>query len=116
MIEFLCYPRCSTCQKAKKHLLALHADVNERNIATQPPTAEELTRWIKWSGLPIKKFFSTSGNSYKQANLKEKLPFMSQEEMIMLLASDGMLVKRPIIIKERHVLVGYKEIEVEALR
>ena len=94
---FVCYPKCSTCMKAKKHL----------NISRENPTAEELERWIALSGLPVKKFFNTSGRLYQSLQLKEKLPTMSEREMITLLASDGMLVKRPLLIKENQVLVGY---------
>ncbi len=105
---FLCYPKCSTCMKAKKHLNQLGLSFEERDISRENPTAEELERWIALSGLPVKKFFNTSGRLYQSLQLKEKLPQMSEHEMIALLASDGMLVKRPLLIKEDKVLVGYQ--------
>ena len=105
---FLCYPNCSTCMKAKKHLNQLGLSFEERDISRENPTAEELERWIALSHLPVKKFFNTSGRLYQSLQLKEKLPQMSEHEMIALLASDGMLVKRPLLIKEDKVLVGYQ--------
>ena len=105
---FLCYPKCSTCMKAKKHLNQLGLSFEERDISRENPTAEELERWIALSGLPVKKFFNTSGRLYQSLQLKDKLPQMSEHEMIALLASDGMLVKRPLLIKEDTVLVGYQ--------
>lgn len=105
---FLCYPKCSTCMKAKKHLNQLGLSFEERDISRENPTAEELERWIALSYLPVKKFFNTSGRLYQSLQLKEKLPQMSEHEMIALLASDGMLVKRPLLIKEDKVLVGYQ--------
>ena len=105
---FLCYPKCSTCMKAKKHLNQLGLSFEERDISRENPTAEELERWIALSPLPVKKFFNTSGRLYQSLQLKEKLPQMSEHEMIALLASDGMLVKRPLLIKEDKVLVGYQ--------
>ena len=105
---FVCYPKCSTCMKAKKHLNQLGLAFEERDISRENPTAEELERWIALSGLPVKKFFNTSGRLYQSLQLKEKLPTMSEHEMIALLASDGMLVKRPLLIKEDKVLVGYQ--------
>ena len=105
---FVCYPKCSTCMRAKKHLNQLGLAFEERDISRENPTAEELERWIALSGLPVKKFFNTSGRLYQSLQLKEKLPTMSEREMIALLASDGMLVKRPLLIKENQVLVGYR--------
>ena len=104
----LCYPKCSTCMKAKKHLNQLGVVFDERDISQENPTAAELKQWIARSGLPVKKFFNTSGKLYQSLQLKEKLPQMSEHEMIALLASDGMLVKRPLLIKEDKVLVGYQ--------
>ena len=105
---FVCYPKCSTCMKAKKHLNQLGLAFEERDISRENPTAEELERWIALSGLPVKKFFNTSGRLYQSLQLKEKLSTMSEHEMIALLASEGMLVKRPLLIKENQVLVGYR--------
>lgn len=104
------YPKCSTCQKAKKWLEANHITFEERHIVEQRPTEEELKEWIKQSGYPVKRFFNTSGMKYKELNLKEKLTEMSEEEQIRLLATDGMLVKRPLIIGEQ-ILVGFREKE-----
>lgn len=103
------YPKCSTCQKAKKYLTSLAVDFEERHIVEQNPTVEELTLWIQQSKLDIKKFFNTSGNLYKEQKLKDKLPTMSDEEKIQLLASNGMLVKRPLLLYKDTVLVGFKE-------
>lgn len=110
---FLEYPKCSTCQKAKKWLMAHGAAFEDRHIAEQNPTEEELTEWTARSGLELKKFFNTSGLKYKELGLKDKLPAMSDAEKIRLLASDGMLVKRPLVITEDKVLVGFKEKEWE---
>lgn len=110
---FLCYPRCSTCQKAKKWLEEHNIEFTERHIAEENPSIEELQAWYKQSGLPLKKFFNTSGLFYKELHLKEKLPLMSEEEQLRLLATNGMLVKRPIVISEDKVLVGFKENEWE---
>lgn len=112
---FLCYPKCSTCQKAKKWLDAHQIEYTERHIAEENPTYDELQAWYKRSGLPLKKFFNTSGLVYKELQLKEKLPHMSEEEQLKLLASNGMLVKRPIVITEENVLVGFKETEWDVL-
>ena len=106
---FLCYPKCSTCQKAKAFLDANNIPYELRDIKLDNPTAEELRLWWKASGLPLKKFFNTSGLQYKALGLKDKLPTMSEEEQLALLASDGMLVKRPILVGEDYVLVGFKE-------
>lgn len=108
---FVCYPKCTTCQKAEKWLLANDVVFEERNIKESNPTIEELKVWHKKSGLPLQKFFNTSGLMYKQLKLKEKLPTMSEEEQFSLLASDGMMVKRPILVGDSFVLVGFKEID-----
>ena len=112
---FLCYPRCSTCQKAKKWLEEHNIEFIERNIVEENPSFDELQTWYKQSGLPLKKFFNTSGLVYKEMQLKDKLPSMSEEEQLKLLASNGMLVKRPMVINEDKVLVGFKEAEWGAL-
>lgn len=108
-MQFICYPKCSTCQKAKKWLEANGIPFDERHIKEQNPTAEELGEWQRRSGLPLKKFFNTSGLVYKDMKLSTKLPAMSREEQLALLAADGMLVKRPILAGEEFVLVGFKE-------
>lgn len=105
---FIEYPKCSTCQKAKKWLTENGYSPECRNIKENPPTYEELSKWYNLSGLPLKKLFNTSGNLYKSMNLKEKLPVMSEEEQLRLLSSDGMLVKRPVIIDGQKVLFGFK--------
>ena len=106
---FIQYPPCGTCQKAKKWLDGNGIAYTDRHIKLQPPTYEELSQWYQMSGLPLKKFFNTSGLLYKSLQLKDKLPTMSEEEQLRLLSSDGMLVKRPIIVKGDTVLVGFKE-------
>ena len=111
MIKFICYPKCTTCQKAKKWLDDNNIEYTLRDIKEDNPSLEELTSWYKMSGLPLKKFFNTSGILYKSMELKDKLPTMSEEEQLKLLATDGMLVKRPLVIDEDFVLVGFKEIE-----
>ena len=108
---FICYPKCSTCQKAKKWLDENNIEYTERHIVEHKPTYDELKKWYVISGLPLRKFFNTSGLLYKEMNLKEKLPTLSEEEQLELLATNGMLVKRPLIIKEDTVLIGFKEIE-----
>ncbi|MBE6648872.1 MAG: arsenate reductase family protein [Ruminococcaceae bacterium] len=108
---FICYPKCTTCQKAKKWLDDNKIEYEYRDIKNENPTIDELTKWYKKSGLPLKKFFNTSGLLYKSLDLKNKLPTMSDEEMLTLLASDGMLVKRPILVSGDFVLVGFKEQE-----
>lgn len=110
---FVCYPKCSTCQKARKWLEEKGFAYEERDIKTENPSAEELEMWYKKSGLPLKRFFNTSGMLYKEMKLKEKLPDMSEEEQIALLATDGMLVKCPIVVTEDEVLVGFREKEWE---
>ncbi len=112
---FLCYPRCSTCQKAKKWLEEHNIEFTERHIVEEKPNYDELQMWYKRSGLPLKKFFNTSGLVYKEMKLKDKLPAMSEEEQLKLLATNGMLVKRPMVISEDKVLVGFKEAEWEKL-
>ena len=111
MIEFICYPKCTTCQKAKKWLDDNKIEYMLRDIKEDNPILEELTAWHKMSGLPLKKFFNTSGLLYKSMELKDKLPEMSKEEQLKILATDGMLVKRPLVIGEDFVLVGFKESE-----
>ena len=110
-MQFLCYPKCTTCQKAKVYLEGRGTDYQFRNIKEENPSAEELEQWWKISGLPLKKFFNTSGLQYKALNLKEKLPAMSEAEQIALLAADGMLVKRPLLIGDDFVLVGFRQTE-----
>lgn len=106
---FVNYPKCSTCRKARKFLEEKGAAFEDRNVKEQNPTEEELAAWIAKSGLPAKKFFNTSGMLYRDMGLKDKLPDMSEQEMIALLATDGMLVKRPILVTDDKVLVGFKE-------
>ena len=108
---FIEYPRCSTCQKAKKWLDDNKIDYIDRNIITETPTKTELKKWIDKSGKDIKKWFNTSGLKYKELNLKEKLLEMTDDEKINLLASDGMLIKRPILVTKDGVLLGFKEDE-----
>ncbi len=109
MLDFICYPRCTTCQKAKKWLDEKGISYTERDIKENNPTLAELTAWYEKSGLPLKKFFNTSGLLYKSMNLKDKLPAMSENEQLQLLASDGMLVKRPILIGDGFVTTGFSE-------
>lgn len=106
---FVCYPKCTTCQKARKWLEAQGADLTIRDIKTDRPTEADLRTWHAKSGLPLKKFFNTSGQLYKSLALKDKLPQMSEDEQFALLATDGMLVKRPILVSGDTVLVGFKE-------
>ena len=113
---FICYPGCSTCKKAQKWLEAAGLPVTVRNIQKEPPTAEELAEWQARSGLPLKKFFNTSGQAYRRLELKDRLPVLSREEQLALLAGDGMLVKRPLLVTPDRVLVGFKESEWETLR
>lgn len=110
-ILFIEYPKCSTCQKAKKWLDANEVEYTDRHIVEENPTKKELKDWIEKSGLDIKKFFNTSGQLYRQMELKEKLSDMSKQEQLELLASNGMLVKRPLVIMDNAVLVGFKEEE-----
>ena len=111
---FLCYPKCSTCQKAKAWLDERGISYELRDIKTDNPTAEELTLWYRKSGLPLKKFFNTSGLQYKALGLKDKLPDMSEAEQLALLATDGMLVKRPLLVGDSFVLPGFRAAECEA--
>ncbi len=110
-VLFIEYPKCSTCQKAKKWLQEHQISFNDRHIVEENPTAEELKFWLKISGKPLKSFFNTSGLLYKSMDLKNRLPQLSEDEQIQLLASNGMLVKRPLIIGENFVLIGFKESE-----
>lgn len=110
-MQFIEYPKCTTCQKAKKWLEEKGIDFQDRNIKTENPTKEELAAWLKKSGLPLKRFFNTSGMLYKEMGLKDKLPGMSEEEQLTLLAQDGMLVKRPLLVGDDFVLTGFKEAE-----
>ena len=117
MLKFICYPKCTTCQKARKWLDENNIEYEFRDIKTDNPSLEELTAWYKLSGLPLRKFFNTSGLLYKSMELKTKLPAMTDEEMLSLLATDGMLVKRPLAIGDDFVLVGFKDAEwVEKLK
>ena len=111
MLKFICYPKCTTCQKARKWLDENNIEYEFRDIKTENPSLEELTAWYKLSSLPLRKFFNTSGLLYTSMDLKTKLPTMNDEEMLVLLATDGMLVKRPLAIGEDFVLVGFKEVE-----
>lgn len=111
MMKLICYPKCTTCQKAKKWLDDRNVAYELRDIKSDNPTVSELTEWYNKSGLPLKKFFNTSGLLYKSLELKTKLPTMTEEEMLNLLATDGMLVKRPLLVGDDFVLVGFKENE-----
>ena len=113
-MTFICYPKCSTCQKARKWLDENQIAYAFRDIKTEHPTYDELAAWHRCSGLTLKKFFNTSGLLYKSMELKDKLPGMSEEDMLQLLATDGMLVKRPLLIGDGFVLVGFKEAEWES--
>ena len=113
MMLFLCYPKCTTCQKAKAWLDQKGVSYELRDIKLDNPTAEELRQWWTASGLPLKKFFNTSGLQYKALGLKDKLPAMSEEEQLSLLATDGMLVKRPILVGDGFVLTGFRQAEWE---
>lgn len=108
---FLCYPKCTTCQKARAYLDAKGIAYDFRDIKLENPTADELRAWWQASGLPLKKFFNTSGLQYKALGLKDKLPAMTEEEQLSLLATDGMLVKRPILVGEDFVLTGFRQAE-----
>ena len=111
---FVCYDKCGTCKKAEKYLLDKGITLEKRDIKNDKPSLEELTAWYKASGLPLKRFYNTSGKLYKELNLKDKIPNMSEEEQLALLASDGMLVKRPIVVDGENVLIGFKQAEYEA--
>ena len=110
---FIQYPKCSTCQKARKWLDAHNITYTDRHIVEDNPSYDELKKWYGKSGLPLKRFFNTSGLVYKDMKLKEKLPTMSEEEQLRLLATNGMLVKRPLIIDDNRILIGFKEKEWE---
>ena len=111
MLKYICYPKCTTCQRAKKWLDDNKMQYDLRDIKADNPSFEELSLWYKQSGLPLKKFFNTSGLLYKSMELKDKLPNMAEKDMLELLSTDGMLVKRPILIGDDFVLVGFKESE-----
>lgn len=113
---FLEYPKCSTCKKAKKWLDGHGIEYTDRHIVEDNPTYEELKEWHEKSGLPLKRFFNTSGMLYKEMQLKDKLPAMSEEEQLQLLATNGMLVKRPLIVDGKTVLTGFKEAEWEIIK
>ena len=108
---FICYPKCSTCQNANKWLDEQEIKYTERHIVENNPSYEELKEWYNKSGLPLKRFFNTSGLLYKEMQLKDKLPTMNEEEQIKLLATNGMLVKRPLVVNGDMVLIGFKEAE-----
>ncbi len=108
---FICYPKCTTCQKARAWLVSHKIRFEERNIVEENPSKQELKKWIKESNLDIKRWFNTSGLKYKELNLKDKLPSMSFEDKLELLSTDGMLVKRPIIITSKGITTGFKEDE-----
>ena len=110
---FIEYPKCSTCQKAKKWLDENNIEYVDRNIVTETPTKDELKKWIPKSGLDVRKFFNTSGMKYRELNIKEKIKDMSEDEIYELLASDGMLIKRPLFISDTLILKGFKEKEWE---
>ena len=114
-MQFIYYPKCTTCQRAKKYLDSRNIAYTERNIKEEPPTYDELKKWHIASGMPLKKFFNTSGMLYHSMELARKLPEMTEEEQLQLLSSDGMLVKRPIVVKDDTVLVGFKEADWEQL-
>ena len=116
MIKFICYTKCTTCQKAKKWLDDHQIAYELRDIKLEKPTLDELTEWHRKSNLPLKKFFNTSGLLYKSLDLKSKLPAMTNEEMLQLLATDGMLVKRPILLCDDFILLGFKEDEYEKIQ
>lgn len=116
MLKFIEYPKCSTCKKAKKYLDELGLEHTDRHIVEERLNKEELSALYKKSGLPLKRFFNTSGMKYKELQLKDKLPTMSEDEQLELLATDGMLVKRPIVETEKQVLVGFKAVEYDSLK
>ncbi len=113
---FIEYPKCSTCQKAKKWLDENNIEYIDRNIITETPSIEELKEWIKRSGIDVKKFFNTSGIKYRELNIKEKIKEMSEDEIYKLLASDGMLIKRPLFISDKKILKGFKEKDWEEIK
>lgn len=111
MLKFICYPKCTTCQKAKRWLDDNGVKYDERDIKLDNPTYEELKAWHKMSGLDVRKFFNTSGLVYKSMALKDKLTVMAEDEMLKLLSTDGMLVKRPLLVGDDYVILGFKEAE-----
>ena len=111
MLKFICYPKCTTCQRAKNWLDENNVEYELRDIKTDNPTLSELTEWYQKSGVPLKRFFNTSGLLYKSLELKTKLPSLTEEEMLTLLSTDGMLVKRPVLVGDGFVLIGFKEEE-----
>ena len=115
MLTFICYPKCATCQKAKALLDSYHAQYEIRDIKTDNPSYDELKEWLTLSGLPVRRFFNTSGSLYKSLGLKDKLESMDEDECLKLLATDGMLVKRPLLVDEYRALVGFKQNEWEAV-
>ena len=115
MMLFICYPKCTTCQKARKWLDEHGVAYDYRDIKEENPTEDELRDWHARSGLPLKRFFNTSGLQYKALNLKDRLPGMSEDEQFALLASDGMLVKRPLLISDKLVLVGFREADYKTI-
>ena len=116
MVKFICYPKCTTCRRAKAWLDENGIGYELRDIKLDNPSHEELSAWYEKSGLPLRRFFSTSGLLYKSLDLKNRLPEMSEDEMLALLSTDGMLVKRPLVISDDLVLVGFKESEWQALK
>ena len=115
-MQFIEYPKCSTCKKAKKYLDENYITYQDRMIKEETPTEEELSKWIKKYDIEIKRLFNTSGLKYKELNLKEKLQTMSDEEKIKLLASDGMLIKRPLVVTNDRIIIGFKEEEYKKLK
>lgn len=114
MIKFICYPKCTTCQRARAWLDENGVSYDERDIKLDNPTYDELSAWHKMSGVELRKFFNTSGLLYKSMQLKDKIPTMTEEEMLRLLSTDGMLVKRPLIVADGFVLLGFKEGDYES--
>lgn len=111
MLKFICYPKCTTCQKAKQWLDDHHIEYELRDIKSDKPSLEELTNWYQQSGLPLRKFFNTSGLLYKDLDLKNKLPNMSNNEMLELLSTNGMLVKRPLLVSDQFIVIGFKDVQ-----
>lgn len=114
MLQFICYPKCTTCQRAKQWLDTHKIEYDLRDIKLDKPSLEELTNWYQQSGLPLRKFFNTSGLLYKSLELKNKLPNMTETEMLKLLATDGMLVKRPLLVSDKFILIGFKDSQWQA--
>ena len=115
MLTFICYPKCTTCQKAKALLDSYHAQYETRDIKSDNPSYDEVKEWLALSELPVRRFFNTSGQLYRSLSLKDKLPSMSEDECLKLLATDGMLVKRPLLVDEYRVLVGFNKAEWESV-